>query len=63
MNEAYFSKFRSGIVGIDQDFVTPFGVQRLLYADWTASGRMYGPIEARFNQEIYPLSARIPARR
>ena len=41
--ESHFAPFRSNIIGIDQDFETPFGRQRILYADWTASGRMFGP--------------------
>jgi hypothetical protein len=43
--ESYFAPFRAGIIGIDQDFESPCGRQRILYADWTASGRMFGPIE------------------
>lgn len=29
----------------------------MLYADWTASGRAYGPIEKRLQEEIMPLMA------
>jgi selenocysteine lyase/cysteine desulfurase len=52
--EDYFTPFRSGIIGIDQEFESPFGRQRILYADWTASGRMYGPIERKMSEEIAP---------
>jgi selenocysteine lyase/cysteine desulfurase len=45
--ESYFEKFRRNIVGVDQTFPTPYGEQRIVYADWTASGRLYGPIEER----------------
>ena len=55
MNEAYFSKFRDKIIGVDQTFETPFGKQTILYADWIASGRMYGPIEDRIHYEILPF--------
>ena len=53
--EAHFAPFRANILGIDQDFESPFGSQRLLYADWTASGRMFGPIEKMMSEEIGPF--------
>jgi len=43
--EDYFSKFRKEIIGIDQEFDSPFGKHKLVYADWIASGRLYNPIE------------------
>jgi selenocysteine lyase/cysteine desulfurase len=43
--EAAFAPFRRQIIGIDQRFHTPFGSQPLVYADWTASGRLFAPIE------------------
>lgn len=43
--EAYFEPFREQIIGYNQQFTTPYGNKRLLYADWTASGRLYAPIE------------------
>jgi selenocysteine lyase/cysteine desulfurase len=53
--EAHFAPFRANIIGIDQDFETPFGRQRIVYADWTASGRMFGPIEKMMSDEIAPF--------
>jgi selenocysteine lyase/cysteine desulfurase len=53
--ESYFAPFRAGIIGLDQDFDTPFGRQRILYADWTASGRMFGPLEKLMAEEIAPF--------
>jgi len=53
--ENHFARFRANIIGIDQDFETPFGRQRLLYADWTASGRMFAPIERMMSEEIAPF--------
>jgi selenocysteine lyase/cysteine desulfurase len=53
--ESYFAPFRANIIGIDQDFETPFGRQRILYADWTASGRMFAPIEQMLSREIAPF--------
>ena len=40
----WFAPFRRNIIGIDQEFESPCGTQRIVYADWTASGRMYGPV-------------------
>src|SRR5579872_6092883 len=53
--ERYFSPFRSAIIGQEQHFETPFGRQRILYADWTASGRAYRPIEERILTDILPF--------
>lgn len=55
MSEAHFRKFRDQIIGIDQTFESPYGEQKILYADWIASGRMYGPIEERIQKEILPF--------
>ncbi len=43
--EQYFDKFRKNIIGIDAEYTTPYGVQKMIYADWIASGRLYRPIE------------------
>ncbi len=53
--EAYFRPFRDNILGCRQHFPTPFGEQKLIYADWTASGRLYGPIERRMAEMIGPF--------
>jgi selenocysteine lyase/cysteine desulfurase len=53
--EKYFAKFRRRILGINQTFETPFGEKRIIYADWTASGRLYGTIENRLKNEIFPF--------
>lgn len=50
----YFKKFRNNIIGNDLQFETPYGKKRLLYADWTASGRLYAPIEEKIQYEIAP---------
>ena len=42
--EDYFRGFRENTVGFDAFFESPYGRQPLVYADWTASGRLYGPI-------------------
>ncbi|MFQ5448495.1 MAG: selenocysteine lyase, partial [Saprospiraceae bacterium] len=45
MLETYFHPYRQNIIGIDQRFHSPNGEKKILYADWTASGRLYRPIE------------------
>jgi selenocysteine lyase/cysteine desulfurase len=55
MLEDYFLQFRKNVVGIDQEFEGPFGKQKIIYADWTASGRLYKPIEERLINEIGPF--------
>ena len=55
--EDYFSSFRQNIIGNEQFFETPHGRKRILYADWTASGRAYGPIETKLQDEILPFFA------
>jgi len=53
--ETYFSEFRKNIIGIDATFESPYGQQKLVYADWIASGRLYKPIEERICNIIAPL--------
>ncbi|EAR01850.1 aminotransferase class V-fold PLP-dependent enzyme [Maribacter sp. HTCC2170] len=55
--ELYFEQFRKHIVGIDHTFKSPYGEQNIIYADWTASGRLYGPIEEKLLKEIGPYVA------
>src|SRR5579863_6793288 len=53
--ESGFAPFRRNIIGQDQTFDTPFGRKRLIYADWTASGRAYRPIEQHLQETILPF--------
>lgn len=55
--EHYFAKFRQNIVGIGQEFNSPFGKQEIVYTDWTASGRLYRPIEEKMLNEFGPFVA------
>ncbi len=55
--ELYFQKFRKHIVGIDQKFQSPFGALKIIYNDWTASGRMYRPIEEKMIEDFGPFVA------
>ena len=56
--EKYFKRFRDNIIGIDQTFVSPFGRQKIVYADWIASGRLYGPIERTMMERVGPFVAK-----
>lgn len=53
--EQWFAPFREKVVGYRQCFQTPFGEKQIVYADWTASGRLYGPIEDKLLREIGPF--------
>ena len=56
--ETYFSTFRKGILGQEHHIKTPYHEAiPLVYADWTASGRMYQPIETRLQDGIFPFVA------
>jgi len=53
--ELYFDKFRRNITGINQTFVSPYGIRQLVYCDWIASGRLYGPIEQTIIEKFGPF--------
>ena len=53
--EEYFRQFRKNIVGIDATFRTQYGEQKLIYSDWTASGRLYEPIEKKILESFGPF--------
>lgn len=55
--EHYFLQFREHIIGIDQKFDTPYGKQDLIYCDWTASGRLYRPVEEKICNQFGPFVA------
>lgn len=55
--ERYFEQYRNNIIGIDQHFVSPFGKQKIIYTDWTASGRLYRPIEEKLVNQFGPFVA------
>ncbi|PJJ08119.1 selenocysteine lyase/cysteine desulfurase [Flavobacterium sp. 1] len=55
--EQYFQQFRNNIIGIDQEFDSPYGQQKIIYTDWTASGRLYRPIEEKLMNDFGPFVA------
>lgn len=52
--EEYFRPFRENIIGLNHEFDAPGGRRRIVYADWTASGRLYAPIERVLAEQIAP---------
>lgn len=50
-------KVRENIVGHDLKYQSPYGEQKVTYADWTASGRLYQPIEDYINNVLGPYVA------
>ncbi len=50
--EKHFTPFRKNIIGINQQFTTPYGRKKIIYTDWTASGRLYQPIEDKISNQI-----------
>ncbi|MEI7490376.1 MAG: aminotransferase class V-fold PLP-dependent enzyme [Bacteroidota bacterium] len=53
--ESYFRPFRRQTIGHRQTYTTPFGRQKMVYADWIASGRLYRPIERILTDTIGPF--------
>jgi selenocysteine lyase/cysteine desulfurase len=53
--ERYFEKFRKNILGINATFESPYGSQKIIYADWIASGRLYEPIENKMHNYFGPM--------
>ncbi|MET1254739.1 aminotransferase class V-fold PLP-dependent enzyme [Aliikangiella maris] len=51
--ENYFEPFRENIIGID----LAYQGHDAIYADWTASGRLYAPIEDFMTHQVGPLVA------
>lgn len=52
--QEHFEPFREHTIGIGHHITTPYGKQPLLYADWTASGRLYEPIERKLQEGFGP---------
>ena len=57
MLEQYFSQFRQHIIGQQLNHTINGHKQNILYADWTASGRMYQPIEDFIADTLGPYVA------
>lgn len=55
--EQHFETIRNNTVGNNYYFKTPYGEKKLIYADWIASGRLYGPIEDKIKNQFGPMVA------
>lgn len=53
--EKYFQEINSQVVGHDYAFDGPSGRQKMIYADWIASGRLFAPIESQLTYRFGPL--------
>lgn len=52
--EKYFEKFRKNTIGNELKFSSPYGIKKMIYADWVASGRLYQPIEDKLQKVFGP---------
>lgn len=55
--DKHFQIFREQVIGCDQIFHTPYGKKKIYYADWTACGRLYKPIEEKIMYQFGPFVA------
>ncbi len=52
-----FTKIKKNIIGNDVEYDFAYGKKKIVYADWTASGRLYKPIEEFISNELGPFVA------
>jgi len=53
--EDYFNEMRQNTIGYNHELLTPYGKKKLYYFDYTASGRLYRPIEETVINTFGPL--------
>lgn len=53
--ENYFKVFRENTIGYNVMYNTPYGMKKMIYADWTASGRLYQQIEDKILKDFGPF--------
>ena len=57
MNESLVELIRASVIGDDEAVAGPFGIRRVTYADYTASGRALSFIEDYIRDAVLPLYA------
>ncbi len=57
MSDDLIQRIRDGVIGSDTAVMTPFGLRRVTYADYTASGRSLTFIESYIRDRVLPLYA------
>lgn len=55
--EKWFQKYRENTIGYNQECETPYGLKKIIYGDWIASGRLYKPIEDKMSEIVGPFVA------
>ncbi|KPV42220.1 aminotransferase class V-fold PLP-dependent enzyme [Alicyclobacillus ferrooxydans] len=55
MSSDAFHDFRRNTIGYNQPFHSPYGRLRMIYADWTATGRLYRPVEEVLLEKFAPF--------
>lgn len=55
--EKYFSEYRLNTIGYNSEYESPYGIQKVIYGDWIASGRLYKQIENKISNEFGPFIA------
>jgi selenocysteine lyase/cysteine desulfurase len=55
--DALIESIRAAVIGDDEAVMGPFGLRRVTYADYTASGRSLGFIEDYIREAVLPLYA------
>jgi selenocysteine lyase/cysteine desulfurase len=55
--ESLLDWIRNSVIGADEAVMGPFGLRRVTYADYTASGRSLAPIEDYIRDAVLPLYA------
>ena len=55
--ETLLDWIRNSVIGADEAVMGPYGLRRVTYADYTASGRSLAPIEDYIRDAVLPLYA------
>mgnify|MGYP000520251386 CR=1 FL=1 len=54
-SEQLIARVQASVIGQGHIFDTPFGEKRLVYADWTASGRGLSFVERHIQEDVLPF--------